>query len=233
MIWILVVVGVVIFGIFLYWLLVTTEGVFLGRRMVIWLYDLTAHNYDSIKEFSETDDSFFIARPVIRSVRDVRRPLILDVATGTGRVPCALLREPDFEGLVVGLDASKRMLELARIKLGKSDNFNLDSASLIQQFAAPLPFLDNSFDYVSCLEALEFFPSDLEAISEMVRVLKPGCTLATSRRRGREARLFLSRHRSRAEFEALLNKSGLADVQISLWELDYDMVTAIKSPGSV
>ncbi len=233
MIWLLILAGAAFLSILLYWIFITTEGVFLGRRMVIWLYDSTAHKYDSIKEFSASDDSFFIARPLIRATQHVNSPLILDVATGTGRVPRALLRKPDFDGFVVGLDASGRMLDQARIKLGNSDERSVECYSLVQQFAAPLPFPDNTFDSVSCLEALEFFPSDAEALVEMVRVLKPGCTLVTSRRRGRQARLYLGRYRSRTDFEALLRKSGLADVQISLWELDYDMVTASKNPGFV
>lgn len=233
MIWVFIVAGVAFLFIFSYWIFVTTEGVFLGRRVVIWLYDLTAHKYDSIKEFSPSDESCFIARPIIRAVRDGKNPSILDVATGTGRVPFALLGEPDFDGFVVGLDASKRMLDLARIKLGNSDTNAVQNHSLVQQFAAPLPFPENTFDLVCCLEALEFFPSDAEALVEMVRVLKPGSTLVASRRRGREARLYLGRYRSRTGFELLLRESGLVDVQISLWELDYDMVTAKKDLGLV
>lgn len=231
--WVLIVSGVTFLSILSYWIFVATEGVFLGRRMVIWLYDLTAHRYDSIKEFSASDDSFFIARPSIRAVWVVNNPLILDVATGTGRVPHALLRESDFDGFVVGLDASKRMLDQARVKLSNSDERTGGNHSLVQQFAVPLPFPDNTFDLVCCLEAIEFFPSAAEALVEMVRVLKPGCTLITSRRRGRQARLYLGRYRSRTDFEALLRKSDLADVQISLWELDYDMVTASKDLGLV
>jgi ubiquinone/menaquinone biosynthesis C-methylase UbiE len=201
--------------------------------MVIWLYDLTAHKYDSIKEFSASDERFFIARPIIRAVKFTSKPSILDVATGTGRVLYALLREPDFDGFVVGLDASKRMLDQATVKLGDSDEHASQYHALVQQFAEPLPFPDSTFDLVCCLEALEFFPSDTEALVEMVRVLKPGCTLVTSRRRGRQARLYLGRYRSRADLEVLLGESGLVDVQISLWELDYDMVTARKNLGVV
>lgn len=229
MVWVLIIVGVIILGTLLYWAFVSTEGVFLGRRMVIWLYDLTANKYDSIKEFSASDDSYFIARPLIRAVRHEYSPLILDVATGTGRVPVALLREPDFDGFVVGLDASKRMLAHASVKLGDSGEYAGVKHSLVQQLAAPLPFPDNTFDLLCCLQALEFFPSGTEALAEMVRVLKPGCTLFTSRRRGRQAKLFLGRYRSRNDFEAFLLESGLVDVQISLWELDYDIVTARKA----
>lgn len=233
MIWALVLVGIILLGLFLYWLLVTTEGVFLGQRMVIWLYDLTATRYDSIKEFNVSDDSFFIARPIMRSIEQEEAPLILDVATGTGRVLESLLREPEFDGIVIGLDASKRMLVQAKNKLNDSGGPTDGSYALIQQLAAPLPFPNDTFDLVCCLEALEFFPSDREALAEMVRVLKPGRTLLTSRRRGKEARLYLGRYRSKTGFEVMLRGSGLTDIHINQWELDYDIVTARKADEPV
>ncbi len=61
--WALLIISLIIIGVLSYWLLVITEGVFLGRRMVVWLYDLTARRYDSIKEFDLSDDKHFIARP--------------------------------------------------------------------------------------------------------------------------------------------------------------------------
>jgi len=229
MIWVLIIVGSTLLGTVLYWLLIMTEGVFLGRRVVIWLYDLTAARYDSIKDFSESDDSFFIARPMIRMLEHVEAPKILDVATGTGRVPNTIMRQPEFKGFIVGLDASKRMLDQAQSKLGSSNGGPEQNQALVRQLAVPLPFPDDAFDMVSCLEALEFFPSAEQALAEMVRVLKPGCALVTSRRRGKEARLYLSRYRSKNEFEDMLRKSGLVGIQTNLWELDYDIVAGRKA----
>jgi SAM-dependent methyltransferase len=229
MIWVGIVVGTVMLGVLLYWLLVTTEGVFLGQRIVIWLYDLTATRYDSIKEFSESDDGFFIARPMIRILGQVESPIILDVATGTGRVPFTLMRQPDYSGFIVGLDASESMLAQAQSKMVGTSSGREQTYALVRHLAAPLPFPDNAFDMVSCLEALEFFPSAEQALIEMVRVLKPGCAVITSRRRGKDARLYLSHYRSKSEFEEMLSNAGFVDIQSSRWELDYEMVTAKKA----
>ena len=226
--WALLIIGLIVIGVLSYWLLVITEGVFLGRRMVVWLYDLTARRYDSIKEFDLSDDKHFIARPVMQSVSSVESPLLLDVATGTGRVPSTLLQEPGFAGTIVGVDASPKMLALASTKLSRLSKNSTGRASLVQQLAVPLPFADNTFDNVCCLEALEFFPSDELALTEMVRVLKPGRLLMTSRRRGWEARVFLGRYRDQNDFVALLNRIGLENVQLRLWEVTYDIVTAWK-----
>ena len=209
-------------GALLYWLFVTTEGAFLGRRVVVWLYDKTAHRYDQIKEFDPDDERYFISIPLIRALKETDKPIILDIATGSGRVPFNLASEQGFDGLVIGLDPAKKMLEQANRKLGFSRVF------LVQGTADPLPFTSGLIDAVTCLESLEFFPSARQALIEMFRVMKPGAFLMTSRRRGFIGRLFLGRYQNVSEFEALLAEVGFDKIKTQLWELDYDMVTARK-----
>lgn len=209
----------------LYYLLVTTEGVYLGRRVVVWLYDITAHKYDDIKEFNPEDEQFSITRPLLRELGQIEDPLILDVATGSGRVPFNLVSHHDFHGRVIALDASCKMLAQAAGKLAQRHNGRI---LLVQQTAARLPFPDNIFDAVTCLEALEFFPSDTAALREMVRVLRPGGFLMTSRRKGWEGKAFLGRYRSDEDFQQLLDNLGLVEIRSHLWELNYDMITARK-----
>lgn len=208
----------------LYWLLFITEGVFLGRRMVVWLYDLTAHKYDRIKDYDDDAEQFFVARPLGFQLRHQRAPMVLDVATGTGRLPYYLLNEPTFHGRVIGLDPSRKMLALAAGKLAPYRG----RASLIRQTASPLPFADESFDAVTCLESLEFFPSDVAALKEMVRVLKAGGVLMVTRRRGRTGKAFLGRYRNRVQFEALLSSLNLIEVNTQPWQVEYDQVFGRK-----
>ncbi len=211
-------------ALFLYWLLVTTEGAFLGRRVVVWLYDVTAHRYDEVKEYVPADERLLVVSPLLRAVRGIPDPLILDVATGTGRVPFDLLQEPAFGGRLIGLDDSRRMLAVAAAKLAPYG----ERAQLVRHPAVPLPFSDAVFDAVSCLEALEFFPSDEAALREMARVLRPGGALIATRRRGWEARLFLHRYRSEENVHALLEMLGLTDVRFYHWEINYDLIMARK-----
>lgn len=222
--WLALAAVIILFLLLLYWLLIITEGVFLGRRIVVWLYDLTASRYDSIKEFDVEDERFGVSRPLLQALAGRSNPLLLDVATGTGRVPFALLREASFTGRVIGLEPSGPMLSHAAVKLRPLR----DTIELVQQTAVPLPFAANTFDAVTCLEALEFMPSDHAALQEMVRVLRPGGFLMTSRRTGWQAKTFLGRYRSPANFEALLTNLGLTQVQTHLWEVDYDRVTGWK-----
>ena len=221
--WIAVTLGAALLGSLLYWLIVTTEGVFLGRRVVVWMYDVTAHKYDGIKEFDDAAEHFFVVRPLLHRLQQPA-PLILDVATGTGRVPLYLLNEPTFHGRVAGLDASSGMLAQAAAKLRPFGS----RASLVQQTADSLPFPDDVFDAVTCLEALEFFPSDTTALREMVRVLRPGGVLMVTRRRGWEGKVFLGRYRSVDAFAAQLAALGLTKVDTLPWQVGYDQVFARK-----
>ncbi len=218
---------VVALGCLLYWLLVITEGVYLGRRMVVWMYDHTAHRYDGIKQFDPETESFLVIRPLLIRLTDRPAPVILDVATGTGRLPLFLLEEATFNGRVIGLDASARMLTVAKAKL---EGFH-HRASLVQQTAADLPFDHNTFDAVTCLESLEFFPDDSTALQEIFRVLRPGGTIMITRRRGWEAKTFLGRYHDRETFETHLENLGFAGVEFQLWQIEYDLVFAHK-PGN-
>lgn len=215
-------------GLLLYWLLVVTEGVFLGRRVVVWLYDLTADRYDGIKQFEPETEQFFVVRPLLARLYDYPAPLVLDVATGTGRFPLFLLEEATFNGRVIGLDASTRMLAFAASKLRPYGY----RAALVQQTAGDLPFPDASFAAVSCLEALEFLPDDTAALREMVRVLRTGGILMVTRRRGWEGKAFLGRYRSSEQFEAHLQAIGLENVERLPWQIEYDLIFAQKPPAS-
>jgi ubiquinone/menaquinone biosynthesis C-methylase UbiE len=223
--WLTLFLALLLLALVFYWLLISTEGVFLGRRLVVWLYDLAAPRYHAMKAFSVEDEQFFVARPIMTAVAGQSAPLILDVATGSGRVPLALLADTAFGGHVVGVDASRAMLREAGARLQPFAG----RTSLVQQTAGALPFPASTFDAACCLEALEFFPSDEEALAEMARVLRPGGFLLTSRRIGYEGRLFLHRYRSAAAFAAMLRRLGLVEIRRHLWQEGYELVTAVKN----
>lgn len=223
-IWILALVLLAAVAALLYWLIVVTEGVYLGRRVVVWLYDLTADKYDGIKQYDPDAEAFFVVNPLLEALGPVRAPLILDVATGTGRLAWFLLEQPMFNGRVVGLDASAGMLRIAVEKLRPYGA----RAGLVHQGAERLPFPDESFHAVGCLEALEFLADEMAALREMVRVLRPGGVLMLTRRRGWEAQTFVGRFHSPAQLEVLLKRLGLEETAVSPWQVDYDLVLARK-----
>jgi len=228
MIWVWVLAGLAFLMVVavLYWQLVIAEGTYLGPRVVAWTYDLVASRYDAVKQFNPRDESWFVARPLLKGLDGVERPLILDVATGTGRLPLALLRDHfgATGGRIVGLDLSKGMLRRARAKLRPYG----EQVWLVWQDASHLPFGDGVFDGVTCLESLEFMPEPQEVLTEMVRVLAPGGTMLLTNRVGYEARLLPGRAMARPAFEAALAAHPLRQIEIHPWQVNYDLATARK-----
>ena len=225
--WLLVACAAVLLAAAMYWTCVTTEGSYLGAKMVAWLYDLYARRYDAVKAFDPHCEDTFLTRPLLLRLGGHASSLVLDVATGTGRIPLLLLGASDFSGRVVGLDFSRRMLELAAEKAsGYSDR-----VVWVWQNASQLPFPDGCFHLVTCLEALEFMPRPKKVLEEMVRVAKPGADIVLTRRRGWEGRLMPGKNWSAPQFMLALKQLDLNGIQISPWQHDYDLVWA-RLPGN-
>ncbi|MCY3916035.1 MAG: class I SAM-dependent methyltransferase [Chloroflexi bacterium] len=218
-----------VLGFLFWWLIVETEGVYLGRRMVILLYDLYASRYDRVKQFDDHADLMLISQAIMARIQPQADPLILDVATGAGRLPLIMARNGCFRGHVLGMDASRRMLDVARRKVA-AERFEGYITLTRHDAGERLPFDDDAFDVVTCLEALEFLPDPQAALKEMCRVLRPGGALLTSIRidtRWMPNRAW-NEQKMRRELEAL----GMRDIRIEIWQEDYSQVWALKAGES-
>jgi len=209
---------------FLYWLIILTEGTYLGPWLVAFLYDRIATRYDTIKDFDELDDAWRIGKPLQETWGGISFPLVLDVATGTGRAPLILMQDFRFRGRVVGLDVSLNMLRQAWQKT-RAWASRLD---WVWQEASLLPFSDEVFDAVTCLEALEFLPSPRGSLQEMARVLRPGGMLLISNRVGRDALFFPGRIFRAGQLRKMLESLSLDPIRFSRWQEYYDLVWARK-----
>lgn len=106
----------------------------------------------------------------------------LDVATGSGDIPEALLNVAARIGVevrIVGLDFSPPILRYAREEVGHHKQIRL-----VRGDAFHLPFADNSFDYVLCSLAFHHWGFDLsiQALQEMERVARYGWLVNDLRR---------------------------------------------------
>jgi ubiquinone/menaquinone biosynthesis C-methylase UbiE len=202
------------------------EATHLGPRVQAWLYDRWARKYDKSKGESQKQDTEVLARPALEALRGISAPFILDLATGTGRFPLSLLKETAFNGHIIAVDVSQGMLEQAAQKLGEHEG----RFTLVRLIDFPLPFPDNSFDMVSCMEALEVMPEMDRPLKELLRVLRPGGFFLTSR--GTEASGRKAKVVGRTEFKSLLESKGFEHVEITAWWKWFDRVTACK-PGDL
>ncbi|MBC7260956.1 MAG: hypothetical protein H5T63_02995, partial [Chloroflexi bacterium] len=64
MMWIGALLTILAIGALSYWLFILTEGVYLGKRVVIALYDWNAANYDRVKQVLPHEDGIHLARPL-------------------------------------------------------------------------------------------------------------------------------------------------------------------------
>lgn len=224
MIWIGVALGCLALGFALYWALALTEGAYLGRRVVALLYDAAPGRYDRVKERTWHRDPECLVAPMLEWLGEVRCPLILDVCTGTGRLPKAMLEDARFEGQIWGLDISLGMLRRARDRLADVG----DRCTLMWGDADALPFHDATFDAVACLEALELTPSPRRTLAELVRVVRPGGVLLLTNRVG-QARWFPGRAYDDRSLVELLSGHPLSHIEIYSWTTIYDQVWVRKA----
>jgi ubiquinone/menaquinone biosynthesis C-methylase UbiE len=202
------------------------EGIRLGGRLHAMLYDRWADSYDADKRKSQKDDARTLVEPLVeRLERDAANSpdaLVLDAATGTGRLPAALLADPRFAGRVIGLDISIGMLGKAAKKLKPFASRSV----LLHQKATPLPFPDGTFDAVSCLETVELLAEQSAHFREFLRVMKPGGILLVSRNTGewgRNGTVCPTR-----QFADNLRLAGFERVEIVPWWQRFDLVWSRK-----
>jgi SAM-dependent methyltransferase len=96
---------------------------------------------------------------------------VLDVATGSGNAAIAAAR---LGARVTGVDYVPALLERAR-RRSASEGFEIE---YVEGDAEALPFRDAAFDATTTMFGSMFAPDHQQAASELVRVTKPGGTIA-------------------------------------------------------
>jgi len=106
---------------------------------------------------------------------------VLDAGCGEGRHLGEAFRRKGVQ--VVGIDRNGEDVAKTRNCLRLMENEGEGGGGswmTVQGDVTRLPFADHAFDVVICSEVLEHIPDDRKAITEIVRVLKPGELLAVS-----------------------------------------------------
>jgi len=110
--------------------------------------------------------------PIRREVRRAAARTVLDVGSGSGDVPHALVRAGRRRGVdvrVTCLDRSEQMIAIAKRNTGNDERL-----TFVRGEGERLPFADGAFDVVTCSLALHHFePSEAHALlREMRRVAR-------------------------------------------------------------
>jgi ubiquinone/menaquinone biosynthesis C-methylase UbiE len=131
-------------------------------------YDLVADAYDRVHASRFVEP----ARDLIAIADPPGAGRLLDLGTGTGVAAEAALERLGPDGLVVGVDGSPPMLEVAR---RVRPELRLAAAEAID-----LPFASSTFDVVLGNFVLAHFKKVQTALFDAIRVLRPGGRLAMS-----------------------------------------------------
>ncbi|TVL64675.1 class I SAM-dependent methyltransferase [Brachyspira hyodysenteriae] len=91
---------------------------------------------------------------------------LLDIGCGTGYL-INMLKKYKATAEFYGLDLSEEMINISKSKNIKDAEFILGSAN-------KLPFNDNTFDIVTCIQSFHHYPYPDEAMKEVYRVLIKG-----------------------------------------------------------
>jgi demethylmenaquinone methyltransferase/2-methoxy-6-polyprenyl-1,4-benzoquinol methylase len=97
---------------------------------------------------------------------------VLDIAAGTGDLTILISRRVGAQGSVILSDINEQMLRAARARLARTDI--PDNVQFVQADAERLQFEDDSFDAVTIGYGIRNFTDKMQALREILRVLKPG-----------------------------------------------------------
>jgi ubiquinone/menaquinone biosynthesis C-methylase UbiE len=116
-----------------------------------------------------------ITQALVKDGQVAGHQVVLDVATGPGEPALSVAALVGPEGKVFGVDPIPEMVAAAR---RAADRLELRNVQFDVAFADHLPFPADTFDAVISRFGVMFFPSPVDALREMLRVLKPGRKLA-------------------------------------------------------
>lgn len=150
--------------------------------------ELSLKEKESIKEFSNLAEKYYggfwgfyfknsyrkalnLAKPYLGSGRS-----ILDVGCGPGGLE-KLLSRLVSGSKIIGIDISPKVIEVAQKSINNDDNKQNNEIIFIVSQASIIPYPDNFFDIIFCLNSFHHFPDQVGFVREANRMLRPGGVL--------------------------------------------------------
>lgn len=134
-------------------------------------YDAFSRYYDRFVALHSRDTQGSLRQFLSAKIPVREGDSVLDMCTGTGTLLRYLQQRVGPEGLVVGIDFSRGMLEVCRTKIQGHANIEI-----LESDVAFLPFKTSSFDAATCSHAFYELKGQTQErmLMESVRILKPG-----------------------------------------------------------
>jgi ArsR family transcriptional regulator len=166
-----------------------------------------ARQWDALRSLHVDDE--VIERTLLDALLPHQPRRMLDIGTGTGRM--LELFAPHVEA-AVGVDGSREMLDVARLKL---ESKGLRHIELSHADLTRLPMESKGFDLAVIHQVLHFAPHPQLLLAEAARILKPGGRLAVVDFAPHDLEMLRSEHQHRRlgfsahEMDELLREAGL------------------------
>lgn len=196
------------------------------RRVTQTMFNEAAGGYDSAESLTAMGSGAWYRREVLRRCGLREGMTLVDVAAGTGLVTVAGVELVGATGRVIAVDPSPGMLAELRKKV---------SVEVVEAYAESMPLPDAQADFVSMGYALRHVGDLGRALSEYLRVLRPGgtvCIMEISRPRSRLLRGLMWFHIS-VMVPLLARLTGRhADVR-RLWAYYGDTIEAAIDPQTI
>ena len=136
------------------------------------IFDTVSPKYDIMNDVISFGTHRVIKWYAIKASNIKPGSKVLDIAAGTGDLTILISKRVGPQGSVILSDINEQMLQAGRTRLARADI--PDNVQFLQVDAEDLQFEGNSFDAVTIGYGIRNFTNKMQALREILRVLKPG-----------------------------------------------------------
>jgi demethylmenaquinone methyltransferase / 2-methoxy-6-polyprenyl-1,4-benzoquinol methylase len=144
------------------------------KTQVSTMFDTISSEYDKLNRLITFGIDKSWRKKLVKTIVKLQPEKVLDVATGTGDLAIAIATKCNAH--IIGLDISAGMLEVGKQKI--LDRTLQTQIEMVIGDSEHIGYPDNHFDAVTVAFGVRNFENLEAGLSEIVRVLKPGGTLA-------------------------------------------------------